>query len=327
MSDRQFGGFHGGLPSRPDELAAHARTFDLAALVFLLRELGYSDEAIELRSNQTTLHQGTVVAHLEIVKSPQSRAIITVNLGFLATQSPLPTYFQKVLDGGQGASLSAFLNFFAHRLLRADVAGMFPERDPRLFADFARTKQQLRSLLGVRSLSTTHWAFQSFYPELEVAVRRTILDRPIRTHGMILGDWALGDGSVCGSVATAPVSAIGVTLFCDDATTYSGEPWARAAEHRLRRDVFPCLRSHGLFLEVALVFRDQSSFLILAPQQFLGYEPIYPGDTPIDPQTRTSRTVILWRGEVPASAGAAELATGAPPALREHKAPPGSAPR
>lgn len=280
-----------------------ARRYDLAALVAALRSLGYSDENIELRSNHTTRHQASVIEQVEFLSEPRPRALITVNLSLLSPQSPLPTYFQRILDQQADSSLAAFLNFFSHRLLRADVIGMFPERNPELFTDFGRTKRQLLSLLGLRSLSTAHWLFQGVFPELEVAVRRTVLQRPVRTHGMVLGEWAIGDGTVCGGLATAPVSALGITLFCDEVTDSSGEPWARSADRRLHEQLFPHLASQGLFMEVALVFRDQSTFMVLAPQQYLGYEPLHPGGGPgsADPSVRTSRTVILFSGEVPAS--------------------------
>ncbi len=284
---------------RQERITAEARRYDLAALVLELRSIGYADEAIEFRSNQTSLHQASVVDSVEFQPEPVPRAVITVNLSLLGPQSPLPTYFLKVLDSQTDTSLADFLNFFSHRLIRNDVNGMFPERDPTLFHNFAATKRQLLTLLGLRSPSSIHWVFESVFPELEVAVRRTILQRPVRTHGLILGQWSLGDGSVMGGLASVPVSAIGVTLFCDHPETLDGQPWARAADHRLHHDLFPVVQSHGLFMEVALVFRDQSSFMVLAPNQYLGYEPIYDGDIPKDPLVRTSRTVILFSGEVP----------------------------
>lgn len=288
--------------SPEEQLIARARGYDLAALVIALRRLGYSDEEIVFRSNQTAAHQTTVVDSLELWAEPPRRAMITVNLSLLGPQSPLPAYFQRVFAQQADGSLSAFLNFFSHRLLRADVRGMFPERDARLFPDFARTRRQLLSLLGLRSLSTIHWLFQSVFPELETAVRRTVLQRPVRTRSMVVGQWSFGDGSVCGGLATAPVSAIGVTLFCDDPLTPDGQPWAHAADCRLRDYLLPLFGGHGLFLEVALVLRDQSSFLILAPQQFLGYEPLYSGEDL--PAGRTSRTIIIFSGEVNEREGA-----------------------
>jgi len=282
------------------EVFANAQRYDLAALIAALRGLGYSDDAIEFRSNQTTLHQAAVIDSVCFLREPSPRAIVTVNLSLLSPQSPLPTYFQKILEEESSSStLSGFLNFFSHRLIRGDVLGMFPDRDPSLFQNFSQTKRQLLSLLGWRSLSTTHWIFQSVFPELEVAIRRTVLARTLRTRGLILGEWTLGDGSVAGGTATVPTSAIGVTLYCDEPVTGTGEPWGNAAKSRLHGLLFPLLRSHGFFLEVQLVFRDQSSFLVLSEGRFLGYEPIYAGEGPPEPDTRSCRTVILWSGELP----------------------------
>lgn len=280
-------------------LVADAQRYDLAALRRALAGLGYSDDDIEYRSNQTSCHQSSVVAAVELLRAPRRRAVVSVNLGLLGPQSPLPSYFQKTLDRQADGSLSAFLNFFADRLLRADIAGIFPERDPALFADFGQTRRQILSLLGLRAPSTVHALAQGVFPELEVGVRRTVLMRPIRTRGMIVGEWALGDGAVCGGVSTAPVSALALTLVCDHAETGTGEPWARAAERRLRTALFPLLARSGLFLRVTLVLRDVSSFLVLAPEQHLGYEPLYGGEGPVEPHTRTARTVVLWSGEVP----------------------------
>jgi hypothetical protein len=288
---------------REAHLATNARRYDVAALVAELRALGYHDDDIEFRSNQTTRHQDFVVDSVAFQLQPSQRAVITVNLGLLGAQSFLPSYFQQALDKQHGNSLSAFLNFFSHRMIRADVMGMFPERDPGLFADFAKTRQQLMSLLGLRSPATVHWLFQAVYPELEVSVRRTVLERDVRTHGMVIGAWSLGDGTVCGGITTMLVSAISVRLFCDEPETGEGVPWARAAVERLHAMLFPILQGHGLFLEVSLVLRDQSSIMVLSPKQYLGYQPMHPGQghgkPPREPTVRSSRTVTIWSGEVP----------------------------
>ena len=53
-------------------------------------------------------------------------------------------------------------------------------------------------------------------------------------------------------------------------------------------------------LEVALILRDQQTFMILGPNQFLGYVPLY-GGAGAAPHIRSARTIILWSGEVPSS--------------------------
>ncbi len=284
-----------------ERIARNACRYDLPALLTELHALGYHDDDIEFRSHRTSCHQAYVIESITFERQPRQRAVITVNLSLLGPQSPLPSYFQQVLERQEGGSLSAFLNFFCHRLLRADVMGMFPERDPSLFGDFGRTRQQLMSLLGLRSLSTVHWLFQSVFPELEVAARRTLLERQVCTRAMVIGEWSFGDGTICGGVTTMRVSAFAVTLYCEEPDTGEGEPWARAAAVRLHEVLFPILQAQGLFLEVSMVLRDQSSIMVLSPQQYLGYQPMNAGNEPSERTGRSARTVILWSGEVPRS--------------------------
>jgi hypothetical protein len=273
-------------------IVQEARRFDLAALIDLLHSLGYDEDAIELRSHQTTLQQSAVVDAVRFDIAPIRRVVITVNLGWLAPQSALPNYFRKALQGEYEEDAASFLNFFSHHLLRASSASAFPERDAATLSDWGRSRSQLRSLLGPRSLSTLHWVFSLCFPEMEVSVKRTILQRTLRTRGMVIGEWLIGDGATCGGLAQVPVAAIAVTLLCDEPHSGTAKPWAIEAKDRLTDDVFPALAVAGLFLHVVLVLRDQSSFMVLQPAQYLGYEPLKgPPETVVEeePAERSSR--------------------------------------
>lgn len=279
-------------------LTREAPRFDLCALLDLLHELGYPDGEIEYRSHQTTLHQSAVIAAVSFQQVPR-RVVITVNQGWLAPQTALPSYFLKVLAHQQEESLSEFLNFFCHQLLDASRTGMFPERDETLFRDWQMTRRQLRSLLGLRSLSTIHWVFGLVFPEMEVSVQRTVLPRTVRTRGMILGSWVIGDGATCGGTTVIPVSAVAVTLLCDEPVSGTGRPWAGEATRRLHAEVFPGLTDPGLFLQVVLVLRDQASYMVLKADQYLGYEPLAKGALSAAPGRKLARSIVLWNGEVP----------------------------
>lgn len=284
-----------------------AKRFDLAALLQLLIWLGYSRDEIELKSHYTSLQQSAVVESVEFADPPTRQVRITVNLGWLGPQSALPVYFRRVLDQDRGDLADAFLSFFGQVLLQAGLDSSFPERNPAYFASFERTTSQLRSLLGARSLSTVHWVFAQTFPEAETCVQRTILSRPLRNRGMVLGSWAMGDGMSCGGQSQVPVGAIAVTLYCNEPCDQLGRPWAIEAEQRLQRECFPALRSPGLFLRVHLIIRDQSSFMVLQPRQYLGYEalPTASGADAAAPQpmrartSKISRTIVLFSGEVP----------------------------
>lgn len=284
-----------------------ARRFDLPALFDVLAWLGYSRDEITLKSHYSTLQQSAVVESVSFAPPPARKVTIAVNLGWLGPQTALPVYFRAYLEQDRGDLTEAFLSFFSQVLLQAGVDSSFPERQPRYFRDFAGTRAQLRSLLGVRSLSTIHWVFAQTFPEAETCVQRTVLSRPLRNRGMVLGSWQIGDGMSCGGLAQVPVAATAVTLYCNEPSDGLGTPWAQEAERRLHRECFPALASPGLFLRVHLVIRDQTSFMVLQNRQYLGYEALRDASalTLGQPQratgrsVRQSRTVVLWTGEVP----------------------------
>lgn len=289
------------------QICDQAKRFDLVALFQLLTWLGYARDEIELKSHYTSLQQSSVVESVQFAAPPGRQVRVTVNLGWLGPQSALPVYFRRVLDQDRGDLAEAFFSFFGQVLLAAGQQSSFPERNPAYFASFERTMSQLRSLLGARSLSTVHWVFALSFPEAETCVQRTILSRPLRNRGMVLGSWAIGDGMSCGGQSQVPVAAIAVTLYCNEPCDQQGRPWAIEAERRLQRECFPALRSPGLFLRVHLVIRDQSSFMVLQPRQYLGYEalPGATGQADVSPSLmrsragKISRTIVLFSGEVP----------------------------
>lgn len=278
----------------------NTRRFDIASLLAALADLGYGEGEIELRSNLTTLHHGNLVESVEFVRSPRRAAVVTVNVGLLASQSPLPSYFFQVQERQTQEMLLAYLNFFGHSLLKGEFAGQYPERDGSLFPDILQTRRDLMAMLGLRSPSTLHWMFSHCFPELEVAVRRGTHLHTVPTKGVRLAATVFGDGSAFGAVTCVPVPSVTVLLFCEEALSGQGVPWAKEAARRMRAWIFPRLIDQGLFLTVVLIFRDQPSWTLLQPDRFLGYQPIY--DPKLKYEKRQSRQVVLFDNEVSRSA-------------------------
>lgn len=277
-------------------IVAKAQRFDIAALLCALTSLDYREVDIEYRSHLTTLHHVGLVHSIEFIKKPRRYVIVTVNIGLLATQNPLPSYFLSVLERQGNESLELFLNFFSHRLLQSQALGLYPERDRNIFPDFHLTRRNLLALLGCKTPSTLHWLFQHAFPELEVALRRGTQQRAINTQNVTLGGTEFGDGSAFGAVTHIPVPSVEVTLFCDEPTSGTGEPWGREAQRRLRLWIFPLIFDLGLFLTVILVFRDQPSWVVLQPDRYLGYQPIYSEAQTTAP--KQVRRVVLFNNEL-----------------------------
>lgn len=290
-----------GLTPIEEQIQKRAYTFDLYSLLDLLRHIGYSDDEMEFASHDSLVHQSAVIAAIVFRKEPRRRVYIALNLGWLAAQSPLPNYFRKVLLAQREDCFSSFLGLFCHRLLRATTIASFPERDRTVFQNWPKIQKQLLSLLGLRSTYTIHWVFSQVFPELEVAIGRSIIEREIRTTGIELGVFRFGDGSVLGGVSKILVTAVAVTLFASEVACGQGFPWSEEALRRVNQHIFPVLSAHGCFLDVKLVLRDQTSFLKLEPHRYLGFEPLQSPSMPntqTQTQTKNARTIVLYQGEV-----------------------------
>lgn len=281
-------------------IAQRAHRFGLSALLDALHALQYSDDEIQFASHATAAHQASLIQAVHFAPPPQRRVQVVLNLGLLGPQSPLPSYFQQVIERQREGALTGFLNFFAHHLLSQSVRGQFPERSPELLPSWSQALANVRSLFGLRTTYALHWIFDQLFPELGVAAQRLVMSRTVPTRSTRLGPWALGDGATLGGQAQVPVYGVAIKLFADEPVSGTGEPWSKEAERRLQDQLLPLLAGYGIHLQVALVLRDQQNFLVLRPREYLGYAPLYSGPMAKLP-TRSARTIILWNGEIPRS--------------------------
>lgn len=269
--------------------------FDVPALLDALRNLGYRDEQIEFMSNPVLSHQAALLEDIEFLEDPP-RVLILTNLGLLSGQGPIPSYFYQLLSEQRDTSMTEFLWFFDNALLRQRFSGLFPERDTVIVPDWGEVKRLQLALLQLGAPVGMHWLFRQVYPELPISVQRSVQKRRVRTEGVLMGAAELGSGCAFGGFTQVPVGGIDVRLLCEEWNTPTGKPWAHEAEQRLKRLVMPALESGDLFLTVTLVFLDRQSFAKLAPQHFLGYEPI--AVPPSDDLPPPVQQVILFQGEV-----------------------------
>lgn len=278
-----------------DELPIEARiseriqSFDLPALMDLLAKEGYGEHDVELRSHRGTVHAPHLVQGITFVRQPR-RVIVTLNLGLLSLQTPLPSFFLKALERLEHDALESFLGYFDHVLLRARVASLFPERDTSLLPGWEGNTGHRLGLLRPACPSTLHWLFTRAFPEAEVRVRRATRRQRIDTRGVRLGGTVLGDGNAMGGFATIPTGGMEAWLYFNEPTCGTGTPWAVEARRRLRSRVLPHLADTPLLLTVLLVLRDAQGHARLEDTHHLGYEPIIGG--PEHP-----RQAVLFSGD------------------------------
>jgi hypothetical protein len=280
---------HARQRQREHALAARAHEFDGAALLDALADLGYDDGDIVLRSHHSMVRPSSLVHGLRFERAPQRRVVITLNVGLLGSETPLPSYIMKLADASTDR-LVPFFEYFDHTLLRGRLRMMWPERDPELGLDWVRTRRDVSKLVRMDSPAMAHWLFRHVYPELDVAVRRQPTKRTIATEPVVLGRTAIGDGSALGGVTDVLCAGLAATIVTSEALTSRGMPWQQEAARRLRENLLPQIVDSEMGLTVTLVIRDRPSFLTLSPSSFLGLQPLQSGSS--------STKVLIFDGPI-----------------------------
>ncbi|WP_225411741.1 type VI secretion system baseplate subunit TssG [Stigmatella hybrida] len=250
------------------------RSFDIPALLEVLRASGYGGAEIEYRSHRTTLHQAHLVHDIQFHRQPRPRIIITVNVGLLSAQSPLPSFLMRTMDQLDHERLERFVGFFDHRLLQDCFAGLHPEREGALLPGWPETARDRLRLLRPTCPSTLHWLFSKSFPEAELSVRRETRKQRLPARAMRLGASALGEGDTMGGFASVATGGMEVRVHCNEPLSSSGVPWAVEARRRFESEVLPLLSDKMLMLTVILVLRDQEGFLRIERDSHLGYDPL-----------------------------------------------------
>jgi hypothetical protein len=279
------------------------RSFDIPALIDVLVASGYGDAEFEYRSHRTTVHQSHLVHDIQFVHSPSKRVIITVNVGLLSAQSPLPSFLMRTMDQLDHSRLERFIGYFDHLLLQECFAGLYPERDPELLPGWTEAAKDRLRLLRPTCPSTLHWLFRKVFPEAELSVRREVRQQQVRAKEMRLGASALGEGDSMGGFASIPTGGMEVKLFCNEPYSSSGVPWAVEAHRRFEADVLPLLSETVLMLTVILVLREQEGFLRIERASHLGYDPLQ-GAPP------QAQQILLFSGDTSQASALGTLANG-----------------
>lgn len=266
------------------------RSFDVPALLEVLAASGYGDAEIEYRSHRTTVHQSHLVHDIQFIHRPRKRIIITVNMGLLSAQSPLPSFLMQTMDQLDHDRLERFIGYFDHLLLQECFAGLYPEREGALLPGWPEAATDRLRLLRPTCQSTLHWLFSKVFPETEISVRREVRSQRIAAPEMRLGASALGTGDSMGGFASIPTGGMEVKIFCNEPLSSSGVPWAVEARRRFEADVLPLLSETVLMLTVILVLRDQEGFLRFERDSHLGFDPLY--EAPVE-----TRQVLLFMGD------------------------------
>lgn len=259
-------------------IALHARRFDPVSLIRLLIYMGYRYDDIIFRSHYSGSSQSSLVESIRF--RPKSKlVIITLNLGLLGGQSPLPSYFFKKIQSNPaaGRTIIEYLGYFDDRLLRRYLLAIYPEIDDITYPDYEVRKRSEILNLKFDTIVVLHWLMQTAFPELKVLVEKTTLRRTLGLGAIILGKSCLGYQAAFGSKVDIPELGRRVLLITNEERYLDGLSWVHEVEARLKQLVYPLLRKAGLDLEIFLIIREQRSWLQLDQGSYLGYDGIKGG--------------------------------------------------
>lgn len=267
--------------------------FDLISLLKLLIYHGFLLEEIHFKSHMSTCSQSGLIQGIEFLYRPDRQVVITINMGLLSAQSPLPSYFQKNVDAKDIDSITFtdFIGYFDHFLIWNYIFNIYPEKNTKYFSDWEITKRQYLLMMDLKSCSTLFWIFQLVFPELKIQVKKMVMQRGLKASALIIGKTILGSDAVFGKKTEATVYGMHITLFSDEEFTDTETPWPKEIKSRLDDQVFPILRSAEVGVEIILVIQSQKRWMKLESESYLGYDKMKGGKA-------QARRIRIFRGQL-----------------------------
>jgi hypothetical protein len=258
------------------KISQRIHEFDIISLIRLLMSIGYSREEITFRSHNSICSQSGLIYGIEFRHEPVQEAVITMNMGLLGAQSPLPSYFRQKMESAEisGKSFADFIGYFDHHLIRDYICNIYPEINRLFFPDWELTKRRYLQILNLKALSTLHWLFQTVFPEIGVTVENAVLGSEVRTQPVRLGETILGNDAVFGNMTDVTLHGRRITFYSDEEMTDTQIPWPREIKNRLENLMFPILRPMGIDLDIFLVLKSQKRWVRLHGETYLGYDRI-----------------------------------------------------
>ena len=285
------------------KITKRVHEFDIISLLRLLMSMGYGPEEIRFKGNNSLCSQSALIHSISFYDEQVKEAVVTLNLGLLSAQSPLPSYFRKKMEDDIAGSrrFEQFIGYFDHHLIRDYICNLYPEINRFYFSSWQLTKRRFVEMLDLKSVNALHWLFQVVFPEIGVKVEKALISREMETVPIRLGKDKLGSDAVFGNKARAPISGRRITLSSEEDTTETQVAWPREIKDRLTRLVFPILQPTGIDLEINLLLKSQKRWARLHTETYLGYDSIRNGG-------ESFRRVRIFKGHIDESHAATDEA-------------------
>ncbi|MEY4579201.1 MAG: hypothetical protein RL701_3904, partial [Pseudomonadota bacterium] len=254
-------------------IEAEATAFDLRALLRLLAAHGYERHDLVFHSNPDDVSSGALIHSVQFAPAPARTVDITLNMGLLGSNGLLPSYFAQLIERAKDPQpYYDFVHFFDHLLLSRYVCSVFPEDDSSLFESYPRVKQQYVRMLGLGSVSTLHWLFVLYFPELQVRVSRRPFAQATDAHAFQTGVSLLDGTGILGRRYESVDEGFCVELFAEEETNDNGSAWPHLVRERFRSQMLPLLRGVNIPLTLVLSVLSHATWVHIQREGYLGYE-------------------------------------------------------
>ena len=256
------------------------REFDLVALLRTLFSLGYSWGDFLFSSCPSMRSVDSLCQHIRFISS---KVEIFLNLGLLASNSPLPSFFFKLMDDDTigGELFQKYLHFFDHHLLNGLMQSTAIEHNRAYFPSWREAQRDYFTLAGLDSLATFALLIQLTYPDFSTSVTKRPKSIPIRESAFSLGK-PLGRESIIGGNATKTYTSFHVVITTDEPCYKIQTPWPIEIRRRLAEYLSPLLSRVEIHLSLLLIIRGHEGRMKLSPASYLGFEPLGKGGAPFE---------------------------------------------
>ncbi len=270
-----------------ERIQARAASFDIGALMVLLRRIEISREDVTFKSNPDPVSGPGIVEAVEFFDSPSRRAEITLNLGFAGPNGLVPSYFHEIARESRDPDvMEAFLQFLDHPMLSTFVDALYPEHPTGALRSWSSLRNATFSMLGIGSIATLEWIMSQVFPELRIQVSRASIPMPTDAYALHAGVALLDGSGVLGVVDAPHSSGLRVDLYSEEEDTAAGRKWIDVVEARLHRVALPLLQPYALTLRVVFNVLEHASWARLEaqapgqerPEGTLGYDRIEGGE-------------------------------------------------
>lgn len=251
------------------------KSFDICALLKLLKDLGYSNDDIYFQSNCDLSSYSSLCEDIFFSESSPKVSII-LNIGLLSSNSPLPNFFRKKMDSGSVNSFlfTRFLSFFDHHAIKSLLAMSMPDINDIFFSSWREMQGHYLKLLDLNSTSTLWHLFRLCFPELIVEVVKFPRVFKQNTFSIMLGSTRLGVESFLGKKIEQTIPSFKFTLISEDTHTELKIPWPQEIKRRLKSLVFAIFQRTDIHFRVTFILKNNKEIAQLSRSCLLGYSTI-----------------------------------------------------